>query len=320
MSRLLQYLCIVTFIGLPAFPAQAQPDESYYNAIDWMPQYYSGPYHSDPAPNLSFYSESSTIGGTEPSYGYPMRSGLQFGLSDTVMLWVTLTNSTLSPITISGTPSQWFTPVLFDFEVDPHVVYPIADSSDLDWKFIGWQTYGTSVNITQPASIASGTQYNLVYYVWGLPVGNTRLQVRKTSNAPSTLVNLIGFGGDVWVTQPQQMADTLNAFAACYWRAYLNHSSQTNQMRWVDSILVKNPKSLVGYQLKQSTFSAFSDSIGTLAAFDSLLAISNSYRDPVMSDTTKFTGWHWAWYRDLITQNTYYRNKLISGNWRMIEQ
>lgn len=301
-------LVILAPVGNAQFPM-------LYNASDWMSQYYSGPYHSDPAPSLSYYSESVALG-IEPGLGYPMKSGLQFGLSDTVLLRVVLTNGTLSPITISGTPSQWFTPVLFDFEADPHVVYPFADSSDLGWKFIGWQAYSSWNNITQPATIASGTQYVLVYFVWGFPAGQSRLQVRKTASAPSTLVNLIGFGGDIWVTKPQDRADTINAFAACYWREHDINASQANQIRWVDSMFVRNSKSLPAYELKSSNCSEFNDSLGYLAALDSTLAIATSYRDTLMDDTAKFTGWHRAWYQQVIEMANWQRDRLLSGNWK----
>ncbi len=292
---------------------------SYYETQGWDESFYGGPYEADVPHDSTFYTTSLVFVGGEPGYGYPMCSGQQVGLSDTALLIVSLVNATYSPISLSGSqPSTWITPVLFEKDIDPHYFSPIADSSMLKWRLLQWVNSSNQV-VSQPTSIPPHSGYKMVFDVWGFDTGSYRLLVKKTPSAPTNLNVLIGYGGDVWATQPQQMTDTINAWIGCYWRSIDTQSPQTSSAKWIDSVLTKNPKSLAGYSLKTHFYSQYFDSLSLLNAIDSVLAIANRYGDPVISDTAKFNTWDWAWYKQIVSVANHTRNKLISGYWHQVE-
>jgi hypothetical protein len=313
-------LAIIAIVLLTTNQSQAR---NRYSTQCWDPSFLgsgSAPYSEDQIRDSTFYVTSGVLVAGEPGLGYPMRSGQEIGVSDTAEIHISLINATYNTIFLGGAqPTTWLTPVLYELNANPHVVYPIAQYPELNWRFIQWLNPKGQI-VSPPTSIGSHTGYKMIFYVWGFPDGRGRLLVKKTGSAPSNLQIIIGYGGDIWVTKPKFQADTLNAYASCYWMANDRQANLSDRLLWINSILSCNPQSLVGYWLKAHLYSTLFDSLGIIAATDSALAIAYRYGDPIVSDTTKFTEWHRLWYRTLIEDNAYRHKKLTSGNWWRIEQ
>jgi len=276
------------------FPADAKPDTGLFAIVD--------------------------LTSNEPVSGYPMRSGNQIGISDTTVLIVQLFNRNENGFDISSySPQNWFVPVVYDINSDPRKSYPIADTSDFDYIFSHWRDRLYNI-ISQPDTIpysgSGNKRYILNYLVWGLPKGQFRLTVNKTSYAPPGFRLLVRPVYPVWIDKPVNLADTINAFAACATRAMFK-GNDSQGLVWADSILYYNPSSIVGYRLKNFAYAGLNDSLNMVVTYDSTLAILNRYGDPVMSDSSKFTFYESIWYEDMINNVTMARWMHVTGNKRV---
>ncbi len=249
----------------------------------------------------------------EPYFGYPMRSGSITGISDTLSFYVEFQNGTSSDYFIgTQSPETWIYPVIYEIEADPHVNSSILDTSDFDFSFWYWSCEGKVT--TKPSTIPRiRPHYAMNFKIWGIPAGRFRLILKKSSLAPSALAVPIGLTVPLWVTEPQKLSDTLNAYAKITERA-LELSQTTDAQQWVDSIFVRNSTSLIGWRLQTQIDRLLSDSASIVADYDSILAIAQSYRDPVMSDSSRFSKWDKNWYENVINMTTFSRWKLTSGN------
>jgi hypothetical protein len=285
----------------------------YYSPECWRGDRYKPlNYQYDTNPSGSF-GLGYNVDPNEPYFGYPMRSGAVSGVSDTLTFWVEFHNGTSSDYSISSlTPENWILPVIYEVEADPHVNSAVLDTSNLGYALWYWSREGNVT--TKPSAIPRITPgYAMFFKLWGVPEGRFRLILKKSSLAPSNVSVPIDLTIPVWVTKPRDLADTLNAFAKIAERS-LELEQTTSAQMWIDSIFVRNPTSLTGWQLQVEIDKIIFDSLAIVADFDSILAIANTYRDLVMSDSARFSQWDRWWYQDVINFATFYRWKLASGN------
>ena len=253
----------------------------------------------------------------EPFGCYPFHSGHVKGISDTTVFIVHFKNYNSTSYDISTQqPHTWFTPVLYEENLNPRFSNPKADTSQFDIGFQYWSNWGDDI-VTQPTSIPSvgggNEQYLLIYYVWNLPVGRNRLVMKKTAAAPSGFKLLVSNSGVVWVTNAKDLGDTLNAYGSCYWRAHYA-DNLTTALSWTDTMLTYNQYSIPGYLLKAYAHSDLGDSLEKVTALDSVIAIGERYGDPVVPDTSDMNMYWQMWYDDIMNHAKYYRWKHITGN------
>ncbi len=308
------------FISACNLYCQSQPHyhQTRYRSECWMGEGYS--YSDDAFPDSGFFA-TTDIEPNEPLWGYPFHSGVVKGVSDTTIIAVHFRNFNDTPYGISSLlPKDWFTPVIYHQNSSPRTSKPIADTSNFDIGFKYWSNWGDDI-VTQPKSIPpagdGNEEYLSVYYVWNLPVGRNRLCMKTTSLAPTGFRLLISNTGIVWVTKPTDLADTLNAHNACFWRARLADDDSA-ALAWTDTMLTYNQYSIPGYLLNAYAHSDFSDSLAKVTALDSAIAIAERYGDPVVPDTSEMDVFWKLWYEDILNHMKYYRWKHITGNEKMI--
>jgi len=289
---------------------RANYDEQQWN-IDLAPY---GGFSSYPNSGLSAFS---TFGANEPMDGYPGHPGQIKGISDTVAVWVRIQNHEASDFSIGSNQLQtWFMPVLYNPMLNPVEFLPFADSTLIKYSFKGWVD-GHYWSISAPSSLPNkgGAQvYSLLYYVWNLPLGKTRLLMTKTVNMPTGVQLLIDYVRPVWVVEPKSLADTLNAFAACSDRAYARRDF-TFALAWCDSMLLRHQTCVPAFMMKAGINSYYqrNDSLSEKIALDSTLAILNRYGDSVLGDTADWTDQTWQWYRVKLESVTIQHWKSVHG-------
>ncbi|MDP8241031.1 MAG: hypothetical protein P9X24_18220 [Candidatus Hatepunaea meridiana] len=283
----------------------------------WIGERYISNYLSDVMPDTGLFAIAG-ISYNEPSFGYPMHSGIVKGVSDTVMLVVEILNRSTEPFDISSYQADnWFIPVVYDVNLDPRKSNPIADTSGFGYSFEFWFDWYQRI-VSQPEAIPysgdGNLKYYLVYYVWGLPfTDRVRLMMQKTNNAPPGFKLLIRQSSSLWIVKPVDLADTINAFAHCFHRARGFQRNLSAALAWTDSILALNPSSIVGYSLRSSVYSALKDSLSVVTAYDSTIAILERYGDPVLPDSADMNYYQNLWYDDLIKSTKFKRWNRITG-------
>ena len=241
----------------------------------------------------------------EPQHGYPYHSGVIKGVSDTASYRFGFYNRTGNNFSLaSQLPETWCYPVFYEPSVDPSKSLPIGDTSLYEWRFERWN--GAGRKVPAPVSIQNKEALYtvMVFSYWGLPEGAWSILGKKSVYAPTTLDTWpITSGGVVWITEPKELADTLNAYAACFWRA-MGRENYTAAATWVNNILTRNPSSIVGYRLKADR--AYEcDSAAVFAALDSVIAIGQRWGDPVMPGATTENDIWAAWRMDMINFAVY---------------
>ncbi len=252
----------------------------------------------------------------EPVEGYPMRSGIVEGISDTFIVNVHLYNRNSEDYDISSyQPDNWFEPVIYDIHADPWKSHPLPQPYNFGYSFQYWKNWFEEI-VTQPNVIPySGNmnvRYSLVYYVWGLPAGRFRVMMEKTSYAPPGFRIILTNVPSTWIMKPTDLADTLTAFAACFWRAQKREDYNT-ALSWTDSIFAHNSNSVIGYALKTYADASLRDSTALLADYDSTLAILERQGDPLLPDTSDMNKWERMWYDDQLMITRYTRWRHVTG-------
>ncbi len=279
---------MVILIAADPKPEFRQPQ---YSSECWRGGPDMGQYMSDSKPDTGLFA-IAYIKPNEPAWCYPMHSGNIAGVSDTITVTVSLFNRNETDYIIaSQQPENWFMPVLYETSADPRTALTIPDTSTLGYRFQYWDNWFNLI-VPQPAAIPysgdGNVRYSLVYRVWNLPVGMTRLMMDTTEYAPDGFRLLVRANGAVWISKPTALADTLNAFGACYWRSFWAGTSTTS-LSWVDSILTYNPSSIVGYCLLARAYGGLLHTTGILTALDSVIAICERYGDPAAPDTSEMS-------------------------------
>ncbi len=295
-------VCVILLVVVDSTtePSHQQPQ---YRSESWRggPDY--GQYMSDIMPDTGIFAVTS-IEPNEPFGCYPTHSGNVSGLSDTITITISLHNRNSSDFDIfSYKPENWFIPVLYESFADPRVDSPIADSSTLGYSFEYWGNWFNQVvskPTALPKAVPSTVRYTLQYYVWNLPVGTSRLMMDTTGYAPAGFRLLMRNVIAVWVTKPTTLADTLNAFGACFWRT-IREGSPTLAMNWCDSILAYHPSSITGYFLRARGYNALGDTGNAVTAFDTVISIGENYTDYLVPDSSSAGPYDKMWLNDVLS-------------------
>lgn len=314
----MRWLLYFLLIGMTAPISKAQ-----FLTVNGQEVYESECWYVDPAPYnrlpnfpSSGLSAYSTLLPSEPINGYPYHSGVVKGVSDTVAIIVVLHNHDTTDFVIgSSQPQNWFMPVIYNPMMNPNKFDPFADTTLLKYSFQGW-LLGFSSPVSPPSILPKGnrTAYSLLYYIWNLPVGRSRLLMKGTANLPSNVTEQIDYVKPVWVAEPKILADTLNAFVARSWRAYFWHN-YTTTLSLCDNMLAINPRCVPAYLMQGSIYGskAMFDSLAYLNSLDSTISILQRYGDSALGDTTMWDIYQWHWYNANLNNAIRKRNWLING-------
>lgn len=292
-----------------------------YTSEIWRGGAYNAPYPEETMPDTGLVAWVD-LSPNEPVKGYPMHSGIVESVSDTMTLNVHFWNRSDSGYNLSSyQPDNWFEPVIYDLNADPWKSEPLPEPIGFGYSFQYWKDWHNRI-VTQPTVIppqrGGGTEYYLTYYVWGLPAGRFRVMMEKSENAPSDFKLLLKNVPGVWITKPMYLADTLTAYAACFWRAY-KLKDYNNALAWTDSILALNPNSVNGYSLKTYAYVGLRDSASIVACMDSVISILERQGDPLLPDTTDMNKWERMWYDDQLMIVRYCRWKQIYGKHEVLQ-
>jgi len=236
--------------------------------------------------------------------GYPMHSSRIVGVSDTAVISVRFEKRQGGSYNIaSANPETWFTPILYALGADRRKMPPIADASNFQYQFLYW-TDGNR-RVTKPTAIPpllSGNKvYYLIYKVWGIPQGRYLLTMKTTTYAPTDLKLCMHADLPLWIAEAVDQQDTISALMGCFWRA-IGAGNLTLAVSWTDTILVRNPKSIVGYRAKALALQLQGQPTACLTALDSTIAITARYGDPVLPDSANLNNWQTKWYFEFQTE------------------
>lgn len=306
-------MCFLLLVASAEDPPK-MPHPRYYSEV-WRGGPYDAPYPQESKPDTGLFAYVD-LEPNEPVPGYPYHSGIVEGLSDTISLSVHFRNRNQSDYDISSyQPDNWFIPVIYDVNADPWKSQPLPEPSSFGYSFLYWENWFDDI-VSQPSVIPysgeGNTRYHLVYYVWGIPSGRFRVMMKKTENAPADFRLLLKNVPSVWITKPQFLGDTINAFTACFWRSYY-HREYNIALGWVDSIFKYNPFSIVGYFLQTAAYARKVDSLHMAISFDSTIAILERYGDPALPDSADMDRYHRMWYKDRL-------NQAEVGKWQLINR
>ena len=302
---LLPLILLVASFTLVVAQTEPQWEHPRYYSECWRgaEAYAADGWTTDVYPDTGLFAECSVMP-NEPIGAYPYHSGIVKGVSDTTIIYVEFHNRNQTGYNISSvSPETWFTPVLWPVGLDKWKMPPLTLPATFGWRFEYWLK-NLELPSTKPASIpseydiVSGYSYSLVFYCWGLPAGRYQLMMKKTGSAPSSFKLLKGDVTPVWITMPTSLADTISAYAACFYRAF-DKRNKSACSYWANRILNRNPFSISGYWLRANQ-AAFPppDTLTYFASVDSALAIINRYGDPLLPDSANMTGWVKTWYED----------------------
>jgi len=273
-----------------------------YLPSSFMENQYESAYYAQMRVKNAISATSSVIFPAEPGGGYPGHTANVQGLSDTIKIVVELANYTGSPISLSGISAQnWFAPVLYDVNANVYTAPPLAEGSQVNYMFKRWEgVMGNPLTPPTELDLYENTPV-LVYYLWNPPrKGPLRVVMNKTSNAPSNLYSLYGFGNVFYsiTTSGAVIEDTINAYLACADRAWRGGDYSVG-IYWANQILNLNPQSLVGYRLLNRIYEEMGDSLNQLATYDSLFAIMDRNGDPLVPPQAEWNRVWQLWYKDL---------------------
>lgn len=315
-KRILTYILILFSLN-SLLVAQTEPPElsRKYNRYASNPDPYS--YDGAPAfPDSGLVATTGGSSGGEPIMGYPYHTGSVVGVSDTIIVRVGLINRDSTAFSLTSyEPDGWFQPIGWEYSMNPTIFSATLDTSVIQYAFQGYYD-GFRYN-SKPSSLPDkGFQAGcmLDYKIWNLPAGKYRILMTATSSIISDVTVLINYVTPTWIDHPSSLADTLNAYANCYWRSF-NAKNYTVAASWCDTMLNYNPFSVSAYLYKSKVYSyqALNDSLIDVSALDSTIAIMERYGDPALGDTATWNQNEWFWYDDILSSATAARWILING-------
>jgi hypothetical protein len=292
----------------------AHPDPNIYSPERWRGGDYVWGF-SEQVPDSGFFAFTHL---EQNEVGYPMRTSLVMGISDTttIEVWFEKRQGGGYPIG-SLSPETWFTPVIYPRGWDRRKMPTIGDSSTFHSRFKFWVDIHKE-RISKPDTIPQGglgvNTIQLLYEVWGIPPGRYLLTMKETSLAPNDLKLCMNYDLPVWISTPNDLQDTLSAYAGCVQRAIWADSLDDAKV-WADTILYFNPKSLIGYRRLAQVLQLQGQKTAALAAFDSAAAIAARFGDPALPPESGMNEWQKRWYQNFILDVNYNRWCLENGRY-----
>jgi hypothetical protein len=256
-------------------PSQWREYENNHPACSW----------SQHTPDSGLYNHTY-IAGDMPRRGYPYHKALIEGLNDTLTVIIALNNRSDTDYDLTNKKyDQWFAPQVYQMWVPDSGGPAFRDSTELKYRVRGW--YTNRMRIATPTKIpARSPYYSFRLDIWNLPSeGRYQICILPTQNVASDFTATTN--GYVFEYYPaQSLADSINAYEACFWRAYEDNDS-TACSQWTNKILTINPKSVVGWWLVAFRSTVSGDTTGTKQALDKAIGYFYASTDPCMPDSTE---------------------------------
>ena len=289
------------------YPNYPPPSSSHYAPFysqgTWLPEWtqnYANPrWQRDTLTN-----DAVEIIGRLPKYGYPLRWSIFSDVNDTLQMAVRLRNQTGKPYLLTGkSVDDWFVPQVFKLEQDIYNDEPLLDETKLSFRCRVHKGNHDTLNYKALGNI-------LIYDVWNLPKGTYRLVAKTTENIPKEFIgrttgNVFGF------EDAKDLADTTNAFEACYWRLKSDGNIEAAK-EYIDKILQRNPTSIVGWAMKKDWCWKQDNIPCAIAALDSAIKYLKEELDPAAptkkerENDPEAAGWYnhylrtFKWERDFL--------------------
>ncbi|MBT3231662.1 MAG: hypothetical protein HN356_02500 [Calditrichaeota bacterium] len=254
-----------------------------------------------------------------PLIGYPYHSGNAVGINDTAKVRVYFDNRTDTDYALgSATPETWFIPELYDPYVDVFTASPIADTSVFDYRFEHWIAMSNNEIRSKPDTLYTletlklgrGGRYGLIYSLWGVSPGKYRVILKPTAYKPSDIHLCLSTPYNCFtISKGQHLLDTLNSYSNNAYNAFYRHE-YTLFNTYVDSILDRNSRSIIGWALDYHGHAAQTDTTNALIALDSLLNILDNNLDTLVADSSERTSVQWRWLKQWGVDYKYFQRRM----------
>lgn len=264
-------------------------DISLYNPGSWWPGTGLDDVPSLPMPlpndkpfNETWIDRSTTL----PVLCYPMRPAAIVGINDTITFYIDFYNPTSTEFSFGGSnPEKWFVPQVYDVNTNIYEANPFMDTTLIKFRVRGWLSSYTGKPLSKPAKlVAKSQEYRMYVDVWKLPQGLWMLVAAPTSAIP------LGFyarkeGGAFEYRAGVDLADTINAFEAHYWRAETDVKDSVS-LAWTDSMLAHHPNSVPAYWLRARCLERLGDSLGVVESYTKAIYRFDNHLDNWLPDAT----------------------------------
>jgi hypothetical protein len=276
----------LAFVALSLYSgmAAAQTDVIIYDPREWR-KLTSGPACHDTTlwPDSGRWSYPFTFNDF-PFTGYPMLYNLFVGVNDTFQVGIVLHNLTDETYDLTGKDCEhWYAPRVYPSYAAGPGGPPFKDSTDLGYRVRGWYESGHKVEPWK--ELPPRMEGLAIMDIWKLPEGHNQICIVPTQNVPAGFT-AIGSGFYYEYYAAHSVADSINGYEACFWRAEADRDS-AGMAHWVDKILTVNPTSIPGMWMKAFLALEKQDTLTAKQAIDKARAYFYSGADPAMPDSTK---------------------------------
>jgi hypothetical protein len=220
-----------------------------------------------------------------PVFGYPMHGTMFVGINDTLQVSVEWFNHVGVPYDLKEVSyEKWYASSAYMLNAVPGVA-PERGPDGLGFRVRGW--YGSARRI-EPVTVLPPNLdgwLSTTMDIWNLPVGRFQVCIEPTASVPQDFhANGGGFVYDYYPAQ--SLADSVNGYEACFWRA-TSDSDLTAAKEWADRILAINSASVPGWWLKAYNAWDRGDKDEARSAFDKAIDLLNKMSDPALPDSTR---------------------------------
>ncbi|MCX6600508.1 MAG: hypothetical protein NT025_02990 [bacterium] len=236
-------------------------------------------------PDSGCFSFPIMLRGHLPGMGYPMRWAIFAGLNDTVAAWINFFNRTDKSYALSDKDCEhWYVPRLYLLEAIGPGAAPLAQSDSLGYRVRGWFVGNERGEPQSKLPPLPDGGMGLMMDVWNLPQGRFQVCFEPTEKVPSDF-RAMGGGLTYEFYPPRSLADSVNAYEGCFWRAIWDKDYDAAE-KWVDAMLTINPTSVPGNWFKAFRALEVQDTATAKQALDDALKYLNDRSDPAMPDST----------------------------------
>ncbi len=237
-------------------------------------------------PDTGLHNSNIVFYGDLPAFGYPLHTCLVSGINDTLNAGITLYNGTSKDYVIKGTKYEfWFAPQIYQLFVAATGGLPFRDSTEIGYRFRYWSHGRIRIPTIDALTVEESGRSSLKIDIWNLPEGRFQICLQPTDKVPSDFnAKADGYVFDYHAAQ--NLADSCNAYEACFWRAD-EDSNFSAAKDWAGKITGINPASVPGWWLTAYNALQLQDTTAAKSAFDKAIDYLNKGADPAMPDSTK---------------------------------